>query len=62
MALRQNYTGKLLSAEEMQEKRKQENNLQAKTLSKIFKKFYVLSWARSLIVQSITRHHMSNGK
>lgn len=42
----------------MQGKRKRENNLQAKTLSEIFKKIDVLSWARSLIVQSITRHHI----
>ena len=59
MVLRQKYTSKLASAEQIQEIRKWETNLEAKTLSNIVKqKLDVLS---SLIVKNITINHMPNG-
>lgn len=59
MVVRQKYTNKLGSAEQIQEIRKWETNLEAKTLSNIVKKnLDVLS---SLIVKYITINHMPNG-
>ena len=62
MALRQKYTSKLGSTQQMQEISKWKTSLEAKTLREIFKKIDVLIWARSLTVKSITRKHIPNGK
>ena len=62
MTLRQKYTSKLGSTQQMQEISKWKTSLEAKTLREIFKKIDVLIWARSLTVKSITRKHIPNGK
>ena len=62
MALRQKYTSKLGSTQQMQKISKWKTSLEAKTFREIFKKIDVLIWARSLTVKSITRKHILNGK